>query len=627
MRPDTLVEAERLTLGVLLTGVAALSFSDFVSPAYWSLVVLVALLRLWRGPVFSLTELQASLIGWAGFVWVGLELVLGRDFLVAFTDFLLILALAVVVEAATPRNHLHRLIVGLFLILAGAVLTDSVLYALPLAAFVLLLWRAARRLYGMHLPGGDLDLGGWRGDVRLFALMLASTAALFVLLPRVGYGSLLQNVQRHLTTSGFSDRVQLGDFARELDPTVVMRVEAKDMPVADFRRRMRQRYWRGLALSRYDRGGWRHLPEAIQRQWPARSDARLNGAGDWHIIVYREAMDHPYVFVPDGMAALAETAEALRLDAAGALSFITRPQRRLRLKYAMSAEANQVDMRPPNAWERQAPHSPVIHDWALEVVGEAASDGERLRRLVTELSSWQYDLQAPIDAQHPVEHFISASRRGHCELFASALALAARALGIPARVVNGYYGGDWNDIGEFLLIRQQHAHTWVEAWLEGRWQRLDATPASRWNLSGVRFAAFDRVWESLKLAWYRYVLDFRNQDRSTLWAQVKQLLHGRAIWAAALLAVPLLWFGRRLQLHKHRKRPPGWTVLDRWLYRHGLCRHPAQPLRLVPLPGGVPPSAWHAFVRDWERQAFGAASAMSRWVLRARLRALSEAHW
>src|SRR5258708_33494589 len=88
----------------------------------------------------------------------------------------------------------------------------------------------------------------------------------------------------------------------------------------------------------------------------------------------------------------------------------------------------------------------------------------------------------------PVEDFLVSRKEGHCAYFASALALMLRSIGIPARMVNGFKGGDWNDLSNVLTVRQKHAHSWVEA-LVGEvgsgdasrrtpvWVTLDPTPA------------------------------------------------------------------------------------------------------------------------------------------------------
>ncbi len=646
--PDML-EAERLTLGVLLSGVAALALSDFVSPLYWTLVVLAAVLRFALGERFSLSEMQASLIGWLGFFWVGAELVMHRPFLVAFTDFLLILSLAVVVERPTPRNHLHRPLVGMFLVLAAAVLTDSVLYALPLAAFLLLIWRASERLYGMNWPGGDLSLGPWRVDVKVVFGIMLGTVLLFVLVPRYGFGSFLQQTQPRMETSGFGDTVELGDFARELDPTVMMRIEpAPGTDVSRFRQQMIGRYWRGTTLSIYTGKGWKKGPESTVGQWVQGADVLIDrnatDAGrslpSMDIVVYREATDHNFLLVPDGLMQVQEVEQAVRLGDAGSMQFLRAPSRRMRLLMQVSdSHESHLHLSPPSQTElgRAEEVPKVIVDWAAGVVGNASAPAARMARLVGELSSWDYDLNAPIDSEHPVEYFIQTSRRGHCELFASALALAARSQGVPARVVNGYSGGEWNDVGKFYLIRKQHAHSWVEVWMDNRWQRYDATPPSRWGLSGIRFPQFDAVWESVKLAWYRYVLSFSNEDRNAFWGEMLKMLRQSVFWVAVAALVGVLALRWRKLVFLRKKT--GWYAganareaillapLDRWLRRRGMHRHNSQPVAALPSPKGVAPELWLGFVRGWERQAFGAAEFWSRRVLMRHLRALSSARW
>ena len=111
---------------------------------------------------------------------------------------------------------------------------------------------------------------------------------------------------------------------------------------------------------------------------------------------------------------------------------------------------------------------------------------------------FQYTLQGPerdtsIDA---IEDFVSNNPRGHCEYFATALALMLRSQGIPSRVVLGYRCDEWHEDQQCYQVRQLHAHAWVEAfldpdqipeslrrsepdrWMHGGWLRLDPTPAA-----------------------------------------------------------------------------------------------------------------------------------------------------
>lgn len=214
-------------------------------------------------------------------------------------------------------------------------------------------------------------------------------------------------------------------------------------------------------------------------------------------------------------------------------------------------------------------------------------------------------------------------------MFATLLALSLRSLGIPARVIDGYYGGDWDRIGHFLLIRKAHAHSWVEAWINGRWYREDGTPASRWTLSGVRFPMLDAVWETVKLGWYSYVLEFQNADRGRLVVFIRDWLSTKLFDFTAAMAIfsLVIWGMRRLKRFHLRPRRPSWPLLDAWMRKRGWFRPVSMPLRSVPLPREVSPDRWKHFVKEWEAQAFGAVKPWPRHDLRANLRALSKARW
>jgi hypothetical protein len=617
---------ERLTLAVLMCGVAALALSDFVSPFYWGLSVMAALLRLRLGPRLALTEMQASFIGWFGLFWVALELLLGRALVVAFTDFLLILALAVVIEAATPRNHLHRMLVGLFLTLAAAVLTDSVLYAVPLAALMWLFWRASACLYGLNWPGGDLASTPVRTDLRSMSAMLALTALLFASLPRFGFHSLFQPVMPRMQTSGFSSQVALGDFARELDARVVMRVESADVKAIDpvtFRKRIQGRYWRGAALSHFTGKGWRMAPGRGRLSGLINQDMTLGAGQGTAMAVYREASDHAFIALPDGLLGLRNMPQAAMLDDTGAVRFRRAPSRRLRLLMQVGERGALPPMRPPSPSESDVALIPEpLSDWAAAMSAGARDRREALQRMAAELRTWTYDLESAPDEIHPLTSFLK-NRRGHCELFAATLALAARSLGVPARVVNGYYAGEWNEPGGFLLIRRQHAHSWVELWLDGRWQSMDATPASRWQLSAVRFPAIDAIWETVKLGWYRYVLEFQNSDRARLLLAIWQYLRRHALLLLApAAAMGLLIMAWRRRARRRARHGAGWPVMDRWLSRHGVRRARHQPLRQVAAPPGVQAAAWQAFVQRWEQQAYAGGRPWRRREIKRHLRAL-----
>ena len=89
-----------------------------------------------------------------------------------------------------------------------------------------------------------------------------------------------------------------------------------------------------------------------------------------------------------------------------------------------------------------------------------------------------YTLTPPRLGANPMDEFLFFSRRGFCEHYAAAFVLLMRSAGIPARVVTGYQGGEYNPVGDYWLIRQADAHAWAEIWLKDKgWERIDPTAA------------------------------------------------------------------------------------------------------------------------------------------------------
>jgi transglutaminase-like putative cysteine protease len=106
----------------------------------------------------------------------------------------------------------------------------------------------------------------------------------------------------------------------------------------------------------------------------------------------------------------------------------------------------------------------------------------------------------------PLEDFLFHQTAGHCEYFASATAILLRLAGVPSRVVYGFLGGEWNDLSGHITVRDNRAHTWVEAYFGTfGWVRVDATPAAA-APSGM--SKLKQLFDSLELVWSRWVVDY-----------------------------------------------------------------------------------------------------------------------
>jgi len=166
-----------------------------------------------------------------------------------------------------------------------------------------------------------------------------------------------------------------------------------------------------------------------------------------------------------------------------------------------------------------------------------------------------YTLQPPALGRNSVDDFLFGTRRGFCEHYAGSFALVMRSAGIPARVVTGYQGGEYNRVGNYLIVRQSDAHAWTEIWLDQRgWVRVDPTAAvspSRIEqgldsaLSGEdsnfriqnRNPIFGNLlysWDSLQHGWNDWVLNYDQRKQRDF---LKQLEIGIESWSDMVFAL------------------------------------------------------------------------------------------
>ena len=126
----------------------------------------------------------------------------------------------------------------------------------------------------------------------------------------------------------------------------------------------------------------------------------------------------------------------------------------------------------------------------------------------------------------PVLHFLFESKAGHCEYFASAMVLLLRTLGIPSRVVGGYAGGEWNEMGRNYLVRSSDAHTWVEVWIRERgWVPFDPTPGLPPANTQRPMRRIYRFIDYLRVKWYYGVLSYDIDRQLDLARRTASFLH------------------------------------------------------------------------------------------------------
>lgn len=138
---------------------------------------------------------------------------------------------------------------------------------------------------------------------------------------------------------------------------------------------------------------------------------------------------------------------------------------------------------------------------------------ERLR------NNYAYSLEHRVQGEY-IEDFLFRSRSGHCEYFATSMAVLLRTLGIPARIVNGFYSTEWNDMASVFTVRQRDAHSWVEVYFDNYgWMTFDPTPPSGLTRADAQSQIVQLLCffvDAMKVRWYRYIVDYSWHDQVTI---------------------------------------------------------------------------------------------------------------
>jgi hypothetical protein len=178
---------------------------------------------------------------------------------------------------------------------------------------------------------------------------------------------------------------------------------------------------------------------------------------------------------------------------------------------------------PPNWDEDLEPYLEVpkdvpkgIRNLAQELSRNAKTDEEKLKRVIEHFSEgYTYSLKLEKFEGDPLEYFLLVSKKGNCEYFASATALLLRLMGVPARVVGGFKGAIWNNYGNYYIITNSMAHVWVEAYINGKWVRVDTTPPYQ-SPALRRISTFSLIKDSIVSFWYSNVVGFSAEKQISL---------------------------------------------------------------------------------------------------------------
>jgi transglutaminase-like putative cysteine protease len=568
---------ERRDMTVLLLAVALVVLPHFEHLPWWAASVLMLLL-VWRGfltlaqqPLPGRMMMLPLLIAAAFAAYLQHGTLVGQQ---AGVTFLLLLMALKLLEMRARRDIFVVIFLSFFILLTQFMHSQ----ALPVAVMTLLAVAAlffvlvSVNLDETDLPAGrKMKLVGW---TLLKALPL--TAVLFVLFPRISGPLWGSPGDGNAGNTGLSNTMAPGSISRLLESAEIAFRAKFDgaVPTND------KLYWRGPVFGLFNGRSWSALGPRFP-ETPLRIEADPASAVAYTVTI--EPHHRDWLFALEAPAELPKAAELnarltpeLQLLAGDLIRQRVRYDMRSYTSFRLEPHLEPADLRDSLALPSN--YNPRTIEFAAElrqrVVDSWSTRGEPDLQLVRAAldhfrnGSYHYTLEAPRLGRHAVDEFLLDTKLGYCEHFSSAFVVLMRAMGVPARVVTGYQGGELNPIDGFMTVRQSDAHAWAEAWLQGRgWVRVDPTavvaplriergvtevarqsglilPGTSISSGWLRSLRFN--WEAVQNGWNQWVLSYSQERQRALVELIGLAPRWESVAVAMGVAVAVLLIGMAL---------------------------------------------------------------------------------
>lgn len=389
--------------------------------------------------------------------------------------------------------------------------------------------------YPIHVPA--LRIAGL--SLLIFLMVVIGAGPVFVLLPRVSLGAFQLRQGRGQQIAGFSDSTHLGDLLDlQQGESVVMRVRARmeDRPIpSDIK-------WRGICLDKFDGRNW-SVSNFIRSGLQFSPD--MNGKDLQFRRFNRSILEQEFFLEPMNTRIIFLANRQLRVflrhDTVKYSGFFieTRARHLDQIRYTGFSEIpDQVSegvygdeqLRDPGATPELAicleipKPTPRLKTLVAQLVGNVREPRRKAKILMDYVrSQCRYSLRVPPcpTDRDLAEFFLYDAKAGHCEYFASTYAILLRYADIPARVVNGFIRGDRNPITGTYVVRQRHAHAWVEAYFgKAGWTEIDPTPPGARDVDSSLGSYFENIMESIQFQWISSIVNFDRGDQYRLFFRI-----------------------------------------------------------------------------------------------------------
>lgn len=451
-----------------------LSVAKYISVIYSSLFMLLFPLSLYleykKGAHPQRWLLNLAALAVIIFSFLRLD---SKDLVTPTVEGLLMLICVKFLEEKKFRDYMQIYAISLFLLAGSALLSIDIAFSIYFLGLVLLL-PAAIVLLTYYSQEPDLELA--KGTIvkivskSLLIPLIAMPLTLFffIALPRTSH-PLFDFLNRgEKAKTGFTDNVKLGGISGiQEDATAIFRAH---MDKVDDR----LLYWRGIVLDYFDGASWTQSGEGSSGEYQLGITGRKITQ-----TIYLEPYENIYIFTMDKPYSI--TLKNLKKH--GDLTFTTPKTIDRRIRYeavsVISDAITEENINKENYLQLPENISPEIVKLVKEIASKAGSETQIPNAVLSFLrgGNYKYSLQNLPITKTPLEDFLLKHKYGNCEYFASAMTVMLRIANIPSRLVGGYRGGYYNEMGKYYLVPQKNAHVWVEAYIDKNWIRLDPTPA------------------------------------------------------------------------------------------------------------------------------------------------------
>ncbi|MFY9562455.1 MAG: DUF3488 and transglutaminase-like domain-containing protein [Terriglobales bacterium] len=477
-----------VSCALLLRGYQLISRRNFAIPERWTTYLTLLYVFVYFADYFSVSG----------------------SFLAATVHLVLFLMVVRLFSSQRTRDHYMLAVLSFLMVLGAAVLTVDSVFLFSFAGFLLV---AVITFVLMEMRHSVAEDQGWAQEPKeaapyrrmanvllataplLMLMILAGGSLIFFLLPRVSSRYLSAYAPASDLSTGFTDRVQLGRIGQiQQSSAVVMHIQIENDLQGAYDLK-----WRGVALSLFDGKIWSNPFAQIEVKRSGNGSYRLGpvagkGAAPGitgrliHYRVLMEPLGTNVFFLAERPESLTANLRLVTTDAGGAVYNldadhpINRYEADSELVQPDTSELRLTANTVPGSMEdylRLPPLDIRISKLAEEITASAPNNYDKALALERYLRTrFGYTLELPRSVPHdPLAYFLFERKRGHCEYFASSMAVMLRALRIPSRLVTGFRGGEFNDLTGQYVVRASNAHSWVEAYFPGYgWVSFDPTP-------------------------------------------------------------------------------------------------------------------------------------------------------